>query len=113
MSARFVHASAPAEVVSTCEASDSHWSAGRTRAQAVPHCCDYQKRPLGVISPKPVSGSRWYLVIKALDLADCAVTLSNLSILPCYTALVCSSLMNRSRDIQPSHDGDQCGSLQS
>src|SRR5258707_14557943 len=33
--------------------------------------------------------------------------------LGCYTALVCSSLMNRARDIQPSHDGDQCGSLQS
>jgi len=33
--------------------------------------------------------------------------------LGCYTALVCSFLMNRSRDIQPSHDGEQCGSLQS
>jgi hypothetical protein len=33
--------------------------------------------------------------------------------LGCYTALVCSFQMNRSRDIQPSHDGEQCGSLQS
>src|SRR5690242_4767688 len=33
--------------------------------------------------------------------------------LGCYTSLVCYFLMNRSRDIQPPHDGDECGSLQS
>src|SRR5690348_3634432 len=64
-------------------------------------------------SPAPVSGWRWYLVAKALHFADRAVTLSDLRILPCYTSLVCYFLMNRSRDIQPSHDGEQCGSLQS
>jgi enoyl-CoA hydratase/carnithine racemase len=46
-------------------------------------------------------------------LATATGPFSNLSILPCYSALVCSFLMNRSRDIQPSHDGDQRGSLQS
>src|SRR6266853_1249112 len=49
---------------------------------------------------------------------SCAHKISKLSILPsyglrCYTAPVCSLLMDRSENPQPSHLGKQCGSFQS
>src|ERR1700722_14564371 len=49
---------------------------------------------------------------------SCAHKISKLSILPsyglgCYTKAVCSFLMNRSGNPQPSHLGKQCGSFQS
>src|SRR6266566_2637223 len=64
-------------------------------------------------SPRPVSGSRCYLVAKALDFADREVTLSNLSIRLCHAEHVCSFLIDRPGDTQPSHLAKQRGSFQS